>query len=117
MSKLGGGEGVPERTRRIAQENAGGQLSPYRPAVEARRYPRRSPRHPFSAAQLAHVERRLAVCPSIRATDLHHELQSEYGYASSYWTFPRQLVPLRPPVLAEPEVRFETAPGVQTQAD
>ena len=67
-------------------------------AVEARRYPRRSPRHPFSAAQLAHVERRLAVCPSIRATDLHHELQSEYGYASSYWTFPRQLVPLRPPV-------------------
>lgn len=38
-------------------------------AAEPRRYPRRSPRHPFSAAQSAHVERRLAVCPSVRATD------------------------------------------------
>jgi len=48
---------------------------------------------------------------------LHHELQSEYGYGSSYPTFRRQLLPLRPPILVEPEIRFETGPGVQSQAD
>ena len=56
-------------------------------AVEPRRYSRRRPQHPLTPAQLAHIERRLAVCPVLRATDLHHELQSEYGYAGSYWTF------------------------------
>jgi transposase len=86
-------------------------------AVEPRRYPRRLPQHPLTPAHLAHIERRLAVCPRLRATDLHHELQSGYGYAGSYPTFRRQLVSLRPPVLVEPEVRFETAPRVQTQAD
>ncbi len=42
-----------------------------------------SPRHysprvkptQLTAAQLAHVERRLAVCPTIRGTDLHAELK------------------------------------------
>ena len=86
-------------------------------AVEPRRYPLRLPQHPLTPAQLAHIERRLAVCPRLRATDLHHELQSGYGCSGSYWTFRRQLVPLRPPVLVEPEIRFETAPGIQTQAD
>jgi transposase len=82
-----------------------------------RRYPLRALRHPFTPAQLAHIERRLAVCPALRATDLRHELHSEYGYAGSYSTFRRQLAPLRPAIPVEPEVRFETAPGVQTQAD
>jgi transposase len=82
-----------------------------------RRYPLRAPRHPFTPAQLAHIERRLAVCPALRATDLRHELHSEYGYAGSYSTFRRRLAPLRPAIPVEPEVRFETAPGVQTQAD
>ena len=31
-------------------------------------YPPRALRHPFTAAQLAHIDRRLAVCPSLRAT-------------------------------------------------
>jgi transposase len=82
-----------------------------------RRYPPRAPRHPFTPAQLAHIERRLAVCPALRATDLRHELRREYGYAGSYSTFRRRLAPLRPAIPVEPEVRFETAPGVQTQAD
>ena len=86
-------------------------------AVEPRRYPDRAAKHPLTRSQLAHIERRLAVCPRLRATDLHHELRSGYGYSGSYWTFRRQLVPLRPPVLVEPEIRFETAPGIQTQAD
>jgi hypothetical protein len=34
-----------------------------------RRYPPRAPRHPFTPVQLAHIERQLAVCPSLRATD------------------------------------------------
>ena len=85
-------------------------------AAEPRRYPQRAAQHPLTPAQLAHVERRLAVCPSVRATDLHYELQTEYGYAGSYWTCRRQLAPLRPAILVEPEVRFETAAGVQTQA-
>jgi transposase len=86
-------------------------------AVEPRRYSVRAAKHPLTPAQLAHIERRLAVCPRLRATDLHHELQSGYEYAGSYWTFRRQLVPLCPAIPVEPEVRFETAPGVQTQAD
>ncbi|MEO8898457.1 MAG: IS21 family transposase [Candidatus Dormibacter sp.] len=82
-----------------------------------RAYPHRAPSHPFTAAQRAHVERRLAVCPVIRSTDLHRELCTGYGYAGSYWTFLRQVRPLRPALMREPEVRFETLPGVQTQAD
>jgi len=80
-------------------------------------YPPRAPLHPFSVAQLAHIERRLAVCPVIRSTDLHRELRTEYGYGGSYWTFLRQVRSLRPRVVREPEVRFETLPGVQVQAD
>jgi len=68
-------------------------------------------------AQLVHVERRLAVCPGIRGTDLHAELRHDYGYEGSYPTFQRQLRLLRPAVVRDPEIRFETAPGVQTQAD
>ena len=75
-------------------------------------YPPRALRYPFTPAQLAHIDRRLAVCPALRATDLHHELGSEYGYAGSYTTFRRQLAPLRPVIPVEPEVRFEIAPGV-----
>lgn len=82
-----------------------------------RGYPQRASRHPFTAAQLAHIERRLLVCPVLRATDLHHELRTEYGYLGSYWTFLRQVRSLRPVTPREPEVRFETLPGVQTQAD
>ena len=78
------------------------------------------PRHrpaELNEAQLVHVERRLVVCPVIRGTDLHAELQIDYGYEASYPAFERQLRLLRPAVVRDPEIRFETGPGVQTQAD
>ena len=71
----------------------------------------------LTASQQAHVERRLAVCPTIRGTDLHHELRRDYGYTGSYPSFARHLEVLRPQQSREPEIRFETAPGVQVQAD
>jgi transposase len=70
-----------------------------------------------AVANNAHVTRRLAVCPTIRGTDLHHELRRDYGYTGSYPSFARHLEVLRPQQAQEPEIRFETAPGVQVQAD
>jgi transposase len=69
------------------------------------------------AAQLAHVERRLAACATIRGTDLHQELVDRYGYTGSYPSFQRQLRLFRPAVVREPEIRFETGPGDQAQTD
>jgi transposase len=86
-------------------------------AEEPRRYPQRAKPRALTEAQRAHVERRLAVCPSIRGTDLHRELEADYGYAGSYPSFQRQLRQIRPAAVREPEIRFETAAGVQTQAD
>ena len=82
-----------------------------------RRYARRESRTALSAAQVAHVERRLAVCPGIRGTVLYHELGRDYGYAASYPAFVRHLRAVRPPRPEEPLIRFETDPGVQLQAD
>jgi transposase len=82
-----------------------------------RRYGPRDRRTALSEAQLVHVERRLTVCPGIRGTDLHAELRAEYGYAGSYPAFQRQLRLLRPAVIRDPEIRFETDAGVQTQVD
>ena len=82
-----------------------------------RRYPKRAKPTTLSQAQLGHVERRLAVCANLRGTDLFGELQRDYGFAGSYPSFQRQLRSLRPAVVRDPEVRFETGPGVQTQAD
>lgn len=89
-------------------------------ALEHQAPPTYGPRQrPFALneLQLVHVERRLGVCPSIRGTDLHAELRHDYGYDGSYPTFQRQLRLLRPAVVRDPEIRFETDPGVQTQAD
>src|SRR5687767_4789449 len=82
-----------------------------------RRYPDREIRTALTGAQLAHVERRLAVCPGIRGTILYEELHRDYGYAGSYPAFVRHLRAVRPPRAPEPEIRFETDPGVQLQAD
>ena len=71
----------------------------------------------LNEAQLVHVERRLRVCPGIRGTDLHAELRSEYGYEGSYPAFERHLRLLRPAEVKDPEIRFETGPGIQTQVD
>jgi transposase len=70
----------------------------------------------LSDAQLAHVTRRLAVCPVIRVTTLHRELV-DLGYNGSYDSLRRRVNALRPPAEREPEIRFETAPGVQLQID
>ena len=71
----------------------------------------------LTAAGLAHVERRLAACPDLRATVLHGELRDGYGYPGSYTSLRRRVVELRPTATAEPEIRFETGPGIQTQGD
>jgi transposase len=89
------------------------ELSSDRP----RRYPDREIRTALTEAQLAHVERRLAVCPGIRGTILYEELTRDYGYAGSYPAFARHLRAVRPPRPEEAVVRFETDPGVQLQVD
>ena len=71
----------------------------------------------LTGSQLAHIERRLVVCPGIRGTDLHAELRHDFGYEGSYQTFQRQLRLLRSAVVHDPEIRFETGPGIQVQAD
>ena len=71
----------------------------------------------LTAAGLAHVERRLAACPDLRATVLHRELVDGYGYTGSYTSLRRRVVELRPTQTGEPEIRFETGPGIQTQGD
>jgi len=82
-----------------------------------RRYAERAKPTTLSEAQLRHVERRLLVCPSLRGTDLYGELCREYEYSGSYPAFARHLRALRPARVRAPEIRFETDPGLQTQAD
>jgi transposase len=86
-------------------------------SAEPRRYPERAKPTALTEAQRAHVERRLAVCPASRGTDLHAELVRGYGYGGSYPAFARHLRALRPARVRDPEIRFETDPGLQTQAD
>lgn len=89
----------------------------YATAGEPPRYRPRIRPAELSAAQLAHVERRLAGCPDLRATVLLRELRDGYGYAGSYTSLRRRIVELRPRDEAEPELRFETGPGIQIQGD
>ena len=84
---------------------------------ERRRYASRDVRTALSEAQQAHVARRVEVCPTIRGTIVYAELQESYGYTASYPAFIRHLRQLRPPLIKDPEIRFETASGQQTQAD
>jgi transposase len=48
---------------------------------------------------------------------VYAELCESYGYTASYAAFIRHLRQLRPPLIKDPEIRFETAPGEQMQAD
>jgi transposase len=82
-----------------------------------RRYGPRPQSFALTASQLAHIQRRFVVCPGIRGTDLHAELRHDFGYEGGYQTFQRQLRHLRPALVRDPEIRFETGPGIQTQAD
>ena len=89
----------------------------YASAPEPLRYrPRVCPAE-LTPAQLAHVERRLAACPDLRMTVLRRELREGYAYTGSYSSLRRRVVELRPPETSEPELRFETGPGIQTQGD
>src|SRR3982074_949259 len=71
----------------------------------------------LNEAQRIHIDRRLRVCPGIRGSDLHAELRYEYSYGGSYPAFQRHLRLLRPDQGKDPEIRFETGPGLQTQVD
>ncbi|HET9847521.1 MAG TPA: IS21 family transposase [Candidatus Dormibacteraeota bacterium] len=84
---------------------------------QPREYSARAQPAALNAAQVAHIERRLAVCPGIRGSLLYFELRRDYAYAGSYPAFIRHLRAVRPPVMRDPEIRFETNPGIQTQAD
>ena len=89
----------------------------YATAGEPLRYRPRARPAELTAAGLAHVERRLAACPDLRATVLHRELVDGYGYRGSYTSLRRRVVELRPTDTSEPEIRFETGPGIQAQGD
>jgi transposase len=84
---------------------------------DTRRYPERARPTALTAAQQAHIERRLAMCATIRGTILYHELCRDYAYHGSYPAFIRHLRALRPASVREPLVRFETDPGLQVQTD
>jgi transposase len=59
----------------------------------------------------------MTACPDLRASVLLRELKDGYGYVGRYTSLRRRVVLLRPAIDAEPEVRFETGIGVQTQGD
>ncbi len=81
------------------------------------RYPGRVGPAELTQAQVAHIQRRLSVCPELRATTLYREL-ADLGYAGSYPSLARRVRTMRPvDVLLDPPLRFETDPGLQVQAD
>ena len=63
----------------------------YARAGKPPRYRPRSCPAELSAAQLAHVERRLAACPSLRVTVLARELAAEYAYSGSCTSLRRRV--------------------------
>jgi hypothetical protein len=71
----------------------------------------------LTEAQPAHIQRRLIVCPTIRGSDLWLEKGADYGYTGRCPAFTSHLRTLRPTAQCEPEVRFETDPGVQARMD
>lgn len=89
----------------------------YATAAALPRYGPRARPAELTAAQLAHIERRLTACPDLRVTVLLRELRDDYGYTASYASLRRRVVGLRPAAEAEPEIRFETGPAIQTQGD
>jgi len=97
----------------LARNTVYAELTSPRP----RHYQQRAEPTALTEPQLIHVQRRLGVCPNLRGTDLHAELRNQYGYEGSHPAFQRHLRLLRPAQVIDPEVRFETDPGEQTQAD
>lgn len=66
---------------------------------------------------IAYTVTAFETCPDLRATALLRELRDGYAYTGSYSSLRRRVVELRPRDDAEPEIRFETGPGIQTQGD
>ena len=89
----------------------------YVAAEDAPTYAQRACPAELNEAQLAYVKRRLEICKTIRATTLYREITADHGYTGSYVSFARRVRALRPAEIKEPEIRFETAPGVQVQID
>jgi len=86
-------------------------------AEDVPRYPARQVPAGLTPAQLAHVSRRLDLCPELRVTTLHRELR-DLEYTGSYPSLVRHVRPLRPDRSEiDPVIRFETAPGEQAQGD
>jgi hypothetical protein len=52
-----------------------------------------------------------------KPVDRHDEFACPTGYDGSYPAFQRHLRLIRPAQVIDPEIRFETGPGLQTQAD
>jgi transposase len=89
----------------------------YATAEDVPRYPDRPAPAGLTPAQLAHVTRRLDVCPELRVTTLYRELV-DLEYSGSYPSLVRHVRPLRPDRSEiDPSVRFETHPGKQAQGD
>jgi hypothetical protein len=101
-----GGQNGPQPFRNTAmrpRDSVGRELRSKAPAQYVRDKPTE-----LTPAQLAHVERRLGGCATIRGTDLHHELAEQYGYTGSYPSFQRQLRLLRPGRTDPPMVKHPT---------
>src|SRR4030088_1682897 len=112
LSRLGWSVTALAREYGLSRTTGYKELASSRP----RSYRRAKPTE-LNDTQRIHIERRLSVCPGIRGTDLHAELRYEYSYAGSYPAFQRHLRLLRPAEVKDPGIRFETGPGLQTQAD
>lgn len=63
------------------------------------------------------IDRWLAQTPPPQVKRIHQDLVRDYGFEGSYQTVRRYVEKVRPRPPAEPEERFETAPGFQAQVD
>jgi transposase len=63
----------------------------YAGAPEPPLYRRRTCPAELNVAQLAHLERRLTACPTLRATVLLRELRDDHGYTGSYASLRRRV--------------------------
>jgi transposase len=63
------------------------------------------------------IEQWLLRAPGLRATRIHRDLRTHYGFSGSYPIGQRLVRTLRPSRPVEAHARFETAPGQQAQVD
>ena len=87
----------------------------YASAPEPRYRPSARPAE-LTAAQLAHVGRRLAACPELRVTVLLRELRERYGYRSSYASLPGGFACCGRPTRPSPSCASRPGPGSRSRA-